>query len=314
MSLSDLRLLRSFVTVAEELHVGRAARRLNIAQPPLSRRLQQLERELGVALFDRQRRRLQLTAAGREFRDAACALLDRADRAVAALQAAAGEERSLLRIGFVEAATATGLLPGAMARLRRLRPRVRFELRELPSLAQVEALRREEIDVATVYNRPADMRGLALHTVLPGRSIAVIGRGHPLARRRRLSLADVAREPVILWTRDINAGRYEATLAAFRAAGAVPRVWHHAEQLQTIVSLAAAGAGIGLVPDSQAAVSLGVVVYRPVRDLDIPMDLELVWRAGERSPLVAAFVAAMRRAARRPASGPARSAGSAPSH
>lgn len=298
MSLSDLRLLRSFVTVAEELHVGRAARRLNIAQPPLSRRLQQLERELGVALFDRRRRRLQLTQAGREFRIEACALLERADRAVAALQAA-GEETGVLRIGFVEAATASGLLPGAMARLRRQRQRVRFELREFPSLAQVEALRREEIDVATVYNRPADMRGLALHTILPGRSIAVIGRGHPLARRRRLTLADVAREPVILWTRDLNAGRYEATLAAFRAAGAMPRVWHHAEQLQTIVSLSAAGAGVGLVPDSQATVSLGVVVYRPIRGLDVPMDLEVVWRANETSPVVAAFVAAMRVVAKR---------------
>jgi DNA-binding transcriptional LysR family regulator len=299
MSLSDLRLLRSFVTVAEELHVGRAARRLNIAQPPLSRRLQQLERELGVALFDRRRRRLQLTPAGREFRVEARSVLDLADRAVAALRRAAGVEAGRLRIGFVEAATASGLLPGAMARLRRSRPRVRYELRELPSREQVEALRREDLDVAIVYNRPADMDGLELRTILPGRSIAVIGRTHPLARRRRLSLGDIARGPIILWTRDINAGRYEATLAAFRAAGVRPRAWHHAEQLQTIVDLAAAGAGVGLVPDSQAKVSLGIVVYRPVRGLDVPMDLELVWRANETSPVVAAFVAAMQAEAKR---------------
>jgi DNA-binding transcriptional LysR family regulator len=299
MSLSDLRLLRSFVTVAEELHVGRAARRLNITQPPLTRRLKQLERELGVALFDRRRRRLALTPAGREFRAEARGLLDRADRAIAALRSAAGVETDRLRIGFVEAATASGLLPGAMARLRRLRPGVRYELQELPSLAQAEALRREDIDVGTVYNRPGDTRGLELRTILPGRCIAVMARTHPLARRRRVSLGDLAGGPVILWGREINPARYDATLAAFRAARTMPRVLHHAEQLQTIVSLAAAGSGVGLVPDSEAKVSLGAVVYRRIRGFDIPMDLELVWRTNEPSSLVAEFVAAMEAEAKR---------------
>jgi DNA-binding transcriptional LysR family regulator len=303
MNPTDLRLFRSFVAVGEELHVGRAARRLNIAQPPLSRRLQQLERELGVALFDRRGRRLHLTAAGQEFLREARAVLVRADAAVAAVRRAARGETGWVRIGFVESATASGILPGALARLRRERPAVRCELRELPSLAQAEALRRDEIDVGVIYNRPADIRGLALRPILFGRCIAAIASGHPLARRRRPSLRAVAREPAILWRREINPTRYDAILGAFRAAGAHPPALLHAEQLQTIVSLAAAGVGIGLVPDSYASVQLGVVTYRRLRDLEIPMTMELVWRQDGESPVVRAFLhavdAELRRGGRR---------------
>lgn len=293
MSLSDLRLLRSFVITAEELHVERAARRLNIAQPPLSRRLQQLERELGVALFDRRRRRLQLTAVGREFLPEARAVLDRANHALAALRGAARGDTGRLRIGFVEAATSSGLLPGAMAWLRRSRPRVHYELRELPSVAQGDALRRDQIDVGLVYNRPADIRGLALRTVLPGRAVAVIGRDDPMARARRLTLADLARAPLILWPRQVQPGRYDAILRAFDAAGVAPSGLLHAEQLQTIVSLAAAGAGIGLVPDSYGPAFSEVVVYRRVPALEVRMDMELIWRPEAESPVLAAFVAAV---------------------
>ena len=299
MSMSDLRLLRSFVAVAEELHVGRAARRLNIAQPPLSRRLQQLERELGVALFDRRRRRLQLTAAGREFLTEARAVLERAEAAVAAVRSVARGDMGRLRIGFVESATASGILPSALARLRLERPRIRCELHELPSLAQAKAVLRDEIDVGVIYNRPVDVQGLALRPVLPGRCIAAIASAHPLARVRRPSLRSVGREPVILWQREINPVRYDAILAAFRAAKADPPAVLHAEQLQTIVSLAAAGEGIGLVPDSYAAVQLGVVVYRRIADLRISMDMELVWRQDESSPVVRAFLDAMGREVRR---------------
>jgi DNA-binding transcriptional LysR family regulator len=293
MRLLDLRLLRSFVTVGEERHVGRAARRLNIAQPPLSRRLQQLERELGVALFDRRRRRLQLTPAGVVFLQEARDVLDHADRAVEAMRGAARGETGRLRIGFVESATASGILPDALARLRRERPGVNHDLRELPSLAQVNALRRDEIDAGLIESRSADTRGLALRTILPGRCIAAVGRTHPLARLRRLTLRRIAREEVILRRREINPALYDATLAAFRAAGAEPRVLQHVEQLQTVVSLAAAGAGIGLVPDSYAAVRLDAVVYRSTSDLRIPMDLELVWRKDAVSPVLAHFLAAL---------------------
>jgi len=293
MSLLDLRLLRSFVTVGEERHVGRAARRLNIAQPPLSRRLQQLERELGVALFDRRRRRLQLTPAGVVFLQEARNVLDHADRAVEAMRGAARGETGRLRIGFVEPATASGILPDALARLRWERPGVSHELRELPSLAQVDALRRDEIDAGLIDYRPADTRGLALRTILPGRCIAAVGRTHPQARVRRLTLRRIAREPVILWRREINPVPYDAALAAFRAAGGELRALQHADQLQTVVSLAAAGVGIGLVPNSYAAVRLDVVVYRTILDLRIPMDLELVWRKDAVSPVLGSFLAAL---------------------
>jgi DNA-binding transcriptional LysR family regulator len=299
MSISDLRLFRSFVAVAEELHVGRAARRLNIAQPPLSRRVQQLERELGITLFDRRRRRLQLTTAGQAFLSEARAVLARADAAVDTARRVAQGRSGRLRIGFVESATASGVLPGAIARLRRERPDVRYELRELSSLAQADALQRDEIDVGVIYNRPQDARGLAVRSLLLGRCIAAIANAHPLAQQRQPSLRAVAREPIILWGREINPERYDAILAAFRAGDAVPPALLHADQLRTIVSLAAAGAGIGLVPDSYSAVQPGVVVYRRIRGFDIPLALELVWREADTSPVVWAFLQAMEREGRR---------------
>jgi DNA-binding transcriptional LysR family regulator len=299
MNISDLRLFRSFVAVAEELHVGRAARRLNIAQPPLSRRVQQLERELGITLFDRRRRRLQLTTAGQAFLSEARAVLARADAAVDTARRVAQGRSGRLRIGFVESATASGVLPGAIARLRRERPDVRYELRELSSLAQADALQRDEIDVGVIYNRPQDARGLAVRSLLLGRCIAAIANAHPLAQQRQPSLRAVAREPIILWGREINPERYDAILAAFRAGDAVPPALLHADQLRTIVSLAAAGAGIGLVPDSYSAVQPGVVVYRRIRGFDIPLALELVWREADTSPVVRAFLQAMEREGRR---------------
>jgi DNA-binding transcriptional LysR family regulator len=299
MNISDLRLFRSFVAVAEELHVGRAARRLNIAQPPLSRRVQQLERELGITLFDRRRRRLQLTTAGQAFLSEARAVLARADAAVDTARRVAQGRSGRVRIGFVESATASGVLPGAIARLRRERPDVRYELRELSSLAQADALQRDEIDVGVIYNRPQDARGLAVRSLLLGRCIAAIANAHPLAQQRQPSLRAVAREPIILWGREINPERYDAILAAFRAGDAVPPALLHADQLRTIVSLAAAGAGIGLVPDSYSAVQPGVVVYRRIRGFDIPLALELVWREADTSPVVRAFLQAMEREGRR---------------
>jgi DNA-binding transcriptional LysR family regulator len=144
-----------------------------------------------------------------------------------------------------------------------------------------------------IDNRPADTRGLALRTVLPGRCIAAVGRTHPLARVRRLTLRRIAREPVILWRREINPVPYDAAVAAFRAAGGEPRALQYAEQLQTIVSLAAAGVGIGLVPSSYAAVRLDVVMYRTILDLKIPMNLELVWCKDAVSPVLASFLSAL---------------------
>ena len=289
---SDFRLLRSFVAVAEELHMGRAARRLNIAQPPLSRRIQRLEREMDVRLFDRQRRGVNLTTAGREFLVEARAILQRGDAAVSAARGAAHGETGLLRIGFVESATASGVLPAALLRLHQRRPGLRCELRELPSALQIAGLRREEIDVGLIYNRPADLRGLCLRPILPGRCIAVVSRRHPLARTALLSLRSLAGQPLILWRRDLNPPRYDAIVAAVARAARTPVPVLHADQIQTIVGLAAAGLGIGLVPDSCASVRMDVVVYRRVRGLRVLMDLELVWRQGDESPALREFLRA----------------------
>jgi DNA-binding transcriptional LysR family regulator len=291
----SLSLLQSFVTMAEELHVGRAAHRLNVAQPALSRRLQRLEHQLGLALFDRQRRRLHLTVAGQALLTEARALLAHAEAAFRLVRSTARGEVGRLRIGFVEGATASGILPGAVRRLLRDRPGLALELQELPSLAQVDALLRGQIDVGMVFSRPAVPTGLAFRTLLRGRFAAVLSTRHPLARSSEIAVAQLAREPLILWERGINPPRYDAILAALRAAagGTTSQALHHAVQLQAIVSLAAAGVGVGLVPDTQATMRMQGVAYRPIPDLHIPVDLEVMWREGEGSPVLSAFLVAL---------------------
>ena len=295
----ELRHLRYFVAVAEELHFGRAAERLRIAQPPLSRQIADLERELGTPLFSRVKRRIQLTHAGRAFLKEARLTLAQADRAFRTAQRAARGEVGRLRVGFVEAATYSGILPDVLAFFRQHVPNVGLELFELSSLQQTEALREGRIEVGILHSPPHDAKQwLQVERVLADPMVAALPQGHRLASLESVPLTELAPEPFLLFRRPTGPGLYDRIIAACQAAGFSPRVAQEAGQVQTLVGLVSAGMGVALVPGSFAELRRPGLVYRPVTGLAVDMGTWLAWRANDDSPVRERFVTALRAVAR----------------
>jgi DNA-binding transcriptional LysR family regulator len=289
----ELRHLRYFVAVAEELNVGRAAQRLHISQPPLSRQIQQLELNLNVRLFRRERKRMHLTPVGRAFLDEARSLLEASDRAVRVAQRAERGEVGRLRIGFIESAITTGFLGDVLLRFRKERPDVEIELSELVSLEQAEAVRSGRMDVGFVYTRPVDVSGLTFDLLVPGKLVAAVAHSNALSKHARIPLRVFSKQPLIIGRRDLSPRLYDSVMMRVRSTGCEPKVAQHTIQFQTTVSLVAAELGVGVVPSSFAASRSPGVVYRAVQDLNLAMNMELMWRQNEDSPVVRAFLDAV---------------------
>ena len=295
----ELRHLRYFVAVAEELHFGRAARRLHIAQPPLSRQIRDLEREIGTPLFERGSRGVELTHAGRAFLPESRLTLVQAERATRTAQRAALGETGRLRVGFVEAATHSGILPDVLGFFRMHLPGIGLSLLELESLQQAEALRDGRIDIGIVSGAPLDAdRWLQAEPVASDPLVLVVPQGHPLAGRKRFALADLAAESFILIPRYAGPVLYDDIIAHCREAGFSPRVAQEAAGWHTMVSLVSAGVGVAFVPQSLSRLHLTGVAYRPVRDLGVRLEMTAMWRRGEKSPVRERFVIALRAVAR----------------
>lgn len=295
----ELRHLRYFVAVAEELHFGRAAERLRIAQPPLSRQIRDLERELGTPLFERGSRGVSLTVAGRAFLPEARLTIAQAERAQRTAQRAAQGEAGRLRVGFVDAATHSGILPDVLAFFRMHLPSIGLSLLEMDAVQQADALRDGRIDLAIVLSPPPDAdRWLRVETVYSDPLILALPRGHRLASRARLSTADLANEAFLLFPRPVAPTLHDEIIARCRSARFSPRIVQEAVGWHTIVSLVSAGVGIAFVPRSLRAARQGNTVYRPVRDLHIDMHLFASWKRNERSPVRDRFMTALKTVAR----------------
>lgn len=291
----ELRHLRYFVAVAEELHFGRAAERLRIAQPPLSRQIRDLEREVGSALFERVPRGVELTPAGRAFLPEARLTLAQAERALRTAHRAAQGETGRLRVGFVEAATHSGILPDVLSFFRAHLPSVGLSLFELDPLRQAEAFQDGRIDVGVLHSPPLDAaRWLRVEPIYTERVILALPKHHALAGRARLSLAALADEPFVSFPRVVGPEMYDDIIASCRAAGFSARIVQEAVGWHTLASLVSAGVGVGFVPRSIAEFQQQGVVYRPVRDLKVEMTLSAVWRRDDRSPVRERFVTALR--------------------
>ena len=295
----ELRHLRYFVAVAEELHFGRAAVRLHIAQPQLSRQIRDLERELGTELFSREKGRVQLTRAGRAFLPEVRRTLAQAERALRTAQRAARGEVGRLRVGFVEAATYSGVLPDVLGVFRDQVPNVGLELFELSSLQQTEALRDGRIELGILHSPPHDAaQWLGVERVLKDPMVVALPRDHRLAARVRVALRALAGEPFLMLRRPDGPGLYDRIIAACQAAGFSPQVAQQAGQIQTLVGLVAAGVGVALVPGSLAELRRPGVVYRPLSGLAVDMGTWAVWRAADASPVRERFLDALRALAR----------------
>lgn len=286
----DLRRLRYFVAVAEELHFGRAARRLNLSQPPLSVQIRQLERDVGARLLERTQRRVELTAAGRVMLDAARDLAARAEAAVERTRRAARGEIGRLAIGFVTTADYS-VLPRLVRRFRERRPDVTLTLRELTADRQLALLAAGELDLGFMI-APPTVKELAARRVLRETLIAALPAHHRLARTRRpVDLADLAQDGFILFPRDLAPGLYDLVIATCRDAGFAPRVAQEAIQMQTILGLTAAGLGIALVPACMANLRRPDVAYVSLRGARAPVETCAVWRADDESPVLRALLA-----------------------
>jgi DNA-binding transcriptional LysR family regulator len=291
----DLRQLRYFVAVAEELHFGRAADRLTMTQPPLSQQIQALEQELGVPLFARTRRSVALTPVGAQWLpEVRRVLADAAALPGLARRLARGEVGSL-SLAFVSTAD-YGVLPSLLRQYGERHPDVHLQLREATSDVQIEALLSGEIDAGLVIPPrpvvfPASLAYLPLvHEPL----VAAVPEGWRPAGRRasvtKIALADIAQAPLIIFPRRSAPAFYDIITGYYAAQGLAPRIGQEAIQMQTIVSLVSAGMGVALVPRSLCNLRRTGVVYL---ELDGPVpeiETGLVWRRQAATPALQSFV------------------------
>lgn len=288
----ELRHLRYFIAVAEELSFTRAAARLHIAQPPLSTQIRALERRLGVELFDRSRRAIALTAAGDTLLVEARRLLVQVDQALRVTQRAGSGETGRLTVGFVPSAT-NEALPVHLRAFRARYPAVELFLREMRPDDLVAALAEGGVDICFLYLPFADER-FASRTVAHERLVAALPADHRLARRRQLHVGDLREEPFVLPERHRMPGLNARVLAACRRAGFEPlAVQKDVWLLQTIMGLVAAGLGVALVPGSAQQLNRTGVALRPLRDAGEPIELGAYWRRDDRSVVLRRFVDAL---------------------
>jgi DNA-binding transcriptional LysR family regulator len=287
----ELRHVRYFVAVAEELHFGRAAARVHVAQPALSRQIRALEAEMGLRLFERDRRRVALTAAGTAFLDEAKSLLGHVVRAVEEARRADRGEFGLLRIGYVPAVANTGL-PEIVRAFRNRFPGVEVRLQEMNPAMQVEALLRNRVDVGFIRG-PIHEPAIAVQTVLEEPLVAALPAGHRLSRHKRIGLAMLAREPFVLQARSRGPGSHDQILAICRGAGFSPWVVQEGSQTD-VVSLVASGAGVAIVPASLRPIRRAGIVYRPL--IERPMtQLDMIWLKNAGLPVLLGFLQEVRR-------------------
>jgi DNA-binding transcriptional LysR family regulator len=278
----ELRHLRYFVAVAEELHFRRAAERLHMSQPPLSLQIRALEQELGVTLLRRDRRGVALTDAGRAFLPEARAVLRSAEHAALTAQRVASGEQGALSVGFV-GSTMYGRVPQLLRRFREERPDVQIRLRELRPAEQMEGLRTRDIDIGFL-RPPLHAVDVTVHMLFEESMVVALPSEHRLAARRRIAVRDLRDESGV-------AAAIETLLAD---AGVAPHVVQEATELPTAIGLVAAGFGVSFVPESLTALQRPGVVYRPLTGRARKARFAIAHRTGDQAPLVQAFVALAR--------------------
>jgi DNA-binding transcriptional LysR family regulator len=282
----ELRLLRYFTAVAEEGHVGHAAARLFISQPALSQQIRALEEQVGVPLFLRHARGVELTEAGEVLLAEAREVLARAERLEETVEEIARGETAGLRVG-VPPGLDPGLLPGLLASLRESHPDARIEVRELTTPEQLEALRAGSLDLGLVREPIEDSR-LSRRTLLVEPLGASLSDTHPLAGRESLTLRELAGDLFVCFPRPWAPSLHDVLVNALRERGIQAR-FEDSAQLSTTVGKVAAGEGITL---SAPAWLEGVpgIVWRPLTDVQIEIRTAAAWRASNRSPLLRAVV------------------------
>src|SRR3954468_7623098 len=291
----ELRQLRYLQVLAEELHFGRAAQRLGIAQPALTQQIQSLERDLGVRLFQRTKRSVHLTIAGRLTLEQAVQTLEQAERTATVARKAGRGEQGSVEIGYVGSAAFSGILSKITFDYRKTNPDIELHLHELDITQQVDDVFNGRIDVGFI--RPPVRQwpdGMTSLTLSREPIIIALPKGHPLSRRRAVPLAALANESFITTYFEEGVGFHAQVAAMCRAAELTPRITQRGRQFAAITSLVGAGLGVAFVPDTLRNLRVPNVIYRPLEGAKGTTDLALIFRRSEQAPAVVSFIAKAR--------------------
>lgn len=283
----DLRRIRHFLVLAETLNFHRAAQLLHMTQPPLTVSIQKLESELGVRLFERGARGVQLTPSGQAALDDARRIVHHAASFAEMASLAQGGMAGQLRIGFVGSAT-HGMLQRLIPRFRAEHPRVELQLRDSTSMQILPALADESLDVGLLWLPVLDALGAEFLALQHDTLVVALPRGHRLARRRSLLLAELRDEAFIMYDSAQGEGIRSVCMAQCQRAGFVPRSTQQAVNIRTVLALVETGLGIALVPGMMAGQPNEHLVVRPLRDLagQRLLALAMAYRAGSNKPAV----------------------------
>ena len=288
----ELRHLRYFVAVGEEQHYGRAAERLHLAQPALSRQIQNLEEEIGVKLLERLPRGVKISAAGASFLDDARRILQQVNEATMRAARVARGQSGVLRVGFTESASWHGVVPDSFRQLRQRQRDVELQLYPTSSLEQIEAVRAGRLDAGFVFSMPKSDRELDQMPVAIHHLVLAAPKGHPLTRLKKLRLRDMSETAFVWFPRRQSPAYYDRLMhECFRGGLKAPNIVQEAVDQATMLSLVTCRIGVAFVSDATRWRCPAGVVLLPVSDLNLPLPFALIWRKDNGSPVLAKFVA-----------------------
>lgn len=293
----ELRHLRYFVAVADELHFTRAAKRLGMEQPPLSQQIRLLEAEIGTPLFHREARAVRLTDAGRVFSDDARAILAHVQRATDHARRVARGDLGRIGVGMINSAPFHPFVPRVLREYGQQHPDVALSLDENSTPVLAAAVLADQLDIAFVRPLLGDEPGLVTEALFDEDVLIALPQAHRLAAEPALALEQLKGEPFVLFSRPVGAGLYDDILAACRRAGFSPRIGQEASQVTSIVNLVAAGLGVSLVPASMQQIHSDGVAYRTILGDAPKARMSLVYRRGDESATVRNMVELARRVA-----------------
>lgn len=282
--------LHAFVVLAEELHFGRAAGRLGIAQPPLSQQIRRLEDKVGHALFSRAPGRVALTPAGRELLPAARRSMSELTDGLAAARAVGSGQAGRIRLGFA-ASLALTVLPDLLRTYRERFPGVRIQIQEMTTAPQLAALHDQTIDIGLLREPPTeDEPALGFRTILTEGFVAVLPAEHPLASQWSVQVAQLADSPFVLLPRVVAPRLHDQIIAVCQDAGFEPQVAQRAVEWQTVCALVEAGLGVSLAPASIQRIRLSGVAFRGTEPASARTKVAVAWRRNDQNPLVAGLL------------------------
>jgi DNA-binding transcriptional LysR family regulator len=300
----ELRHLRYFVAVGEEQHFGRAAARLRVAQPPLSRQIQDLEREIGFPLFDRLPRGVRLNAAGSLFLTDARRILQDVEEAKRRAERVALGNAGTLRIGIATAVSWHGMVADTFREFRRRQPDVELVVHHLLSVHQREAILSGRLDVGFAASMMPWHKELAHSPVTDDRMVLAVAKGHPLAKREQIRLRDLQNMPFIWFPRWVNPAFHDQMMQACARGGLkAPHIVQEAPDRETSLGLVQCQIGIAWLNESTRWHCPQGVVLLPVVDMNVRLPFNLIWKKGDSSPLLQKFVAQVETEKARHASG-----------